>query len=121
LLDGGRTAHSSFYIPVDVQDLQNPPRLAYDSAEAEKIRQATAVIIDEITMLQKDSFEYIDATIRSVSPLSKRSLPFGGKIMLISGDWKQLLPVVENAQNQRIEAVAECVKQSPLYCSRRFT
>jgi uncharacterized protein (DUF1330 family) len=66
-------------------------------------------------MLHVDAFDYIDATVRSVMPHGQRHLAFGGKVVLISGDWKQLLPVVEGAANERLEAVANCVKQSPVY------
>jgi hypothetical protein len=100
---------------VDELLLREPPRIPFESAEAEKIRNATAIVIDEVTMLRDDVFDHIDATIRSVMPASKRHLPFGGKAVLISGDWKQLLPVVEGAANERLEAVACCVKQSAVY------
>lgn len=115
LLEEGRTAHSSFYTPVDDLQLHEPPRIPFESDEAKKIRQATAIIIDEVTMLHADAFDHIDQTVRSVMPSSQRRLPFGGKVVLISGDWKQLLPVVEGASNERLESVASCVKQSPIY------
>jgi hypothetical protein len=115
LLEDGRTAHSTFYIPTDELKLLEPPNIKFESEEAKRIRKATTIIVDEVTMLHVDAFNYIDASIRSVMPAEKRHLPFGGKVVLISGDWKQLLPVVEGSANQRLEAVANCVKQSPVY------
>jgi hypothetical protein len=115
LLEEGRTAHSTFFTPIDAFQLQEPPRIPFESDEAQKIRKAKAIIIDEVTMLHADVFDHIDATVRSVMPAGQRHLPFGGKVVLISGDWKQLLPVVEGAADQRLEAVASCVKQSSVY------
>ena len=115
LLEGGRTAHSTFYTPTDEIQLHEPPRIPYDSEEAKKIREAKAIVVDEITMLNADAFDHIDQTVRSVMPAGKRGLSFGGKVVLISGDWKQLLPVVEGAANERLESVASCVKQSSVF------
>ena len=115
LLEGGRTAHSTFYTPTDELRLHEPPRINYESEEAKKIREARAIIIDEVTMLNADAFDHINETVKSVMPIGQRELSFGGKVVLISGDWKQLLPVVEGAANERLESVASCIKQSPLY------
>ena len=95
LIEGGTTVHSAFFIPIDL-DAQTEPRLQYQSARAEQIRNAKLIFIDEYTMLNKEVFAMVDKTIRSVMPAGPlRDLPFGGKTIVPSGDWKQLLCVVQ--------------------------
>ena len=57
------------------------------------IKKASLLIIDEYTMGNKKIYETID---RSFKELLKNDLPFGGKLILFSGDWAQCLPVVPN-------------------------
>jgi len=95
LLQDGQTAHSAFDVPLDL-DPRSPVRLTAQSPRGIAIREASVLIIDEISMINKEVLHYIDKTVRSVCPINKRHLSFGGKIVLISGDFKQLPPVVLN-------------------------
>ncbi|GBN15295.1 hypothetical protein AVEN_169486-1 [Araneus ventricosus] len=61
------------------------------SPEADKLRQAVLIIIDEITMLTKDGLRCIDSLLRD---LMNNDKPFGGKVIIIGGDFRQTLPVV---------------------------
>ncbi|GBM13182.1 hypothetical protein AVEN_64383-1 [Araneus ventricosus] len=61
------------------------------SPEADKLRQAMLIIIDEITMLTKDGLRCIDSLLRD---LMNNDKPFGGKVIIIGGDFRQTLPVV---------------------------
>jgi hypothetical protein len=45
LLIGGATAHRQFYIPNDV-NYRTPPNVNYESAGAQKFRDADVIIID---------------------------------------------------------------------------
>ncbi|GBN17800.1 hypothetical protein AVEN_95678-1, partial [Araneus ventricosus] len=53
LLKGGRTVHSGFKLPVPVLDTPLSS-MRPTSPEADKLRQAVLISIDEITMLTKD-------------------------------------------------------------------
>ncbi len=64
-------------------------------------------------MLNVDCLRFIDESIRSIMTGRNRHLPFGGKVVCISGDWKQLLPVVEHETPAGI--MAATIRNSPLY------
>ena len=101
LLDGGTTAHSAYKIPIEV-DRTMPSQMLYE--QAERLRNAKVHIVDEVTMLHKDAFDHIDKTLREAHPLhdEKRAIPFADQTIIISGDFKQLLPVVtENPQRPK--------------------
>jgi ATP-dependent DNA helicase PIF1 len=89
----GRTAHSAFKVPLDVT-ANSPPDLDPKSERGIRIANAQVLILDEISMLHKQVLSFIDRQVRSVCPVDKRHLPFGGKTVLLSGDFKQLTPVV---------------------------
>ncbi|GBM43073.1 hypothetical protein AVEN_126160-1 [Araneus ventricosus] len=61
------------------------------SPEADKLCQAVFIIVDEITMLTKDGLRCIDSLLRDFMNNDK---PFGGKVIIIGGDFRQTLTVV---------------------------
>ena len=61
-------------------------------------------------MGNKRIYETVD---RSLKDLFKNDLPFGGKLVLFSGDWTQCLPVIQNADRANI--VAQTFKASHLW------
>ncbi|KAL3115858.1 hypothetical protein niasHT_007158 [Heterodera trifolii] len=109
LLIGGGTAHRHFYVPNDVSD-ETAPMLNFESAKAQILREADLIIIDEISMLSSKVLRYIDRLLRDVCAMS---LPFGGKVIVLSGDWRQLAPVVEHGTRE--DQVAESIKMDKLF------
>ena len=97
LLITGMTAHRAFRIPENV-DRSTPPKFSYEKDDSMKLREANVVIIDEISMLHKDVFDFINRTLQDLQPRNEKKLPFGGKVVVIGGDFKQLLPVVEGIE-----------------------
>ncbi|XP_060519159.1 uncharacterized protein LOC132697633 [Cylas formicarius] len=93
LIRNAATIHSSFGIPrergVDDTPVSN---LVGESEAADDIRNARLVVLDEVFMLVSWMLEMIDAVCREYGQ-SRR--PFGGKTVILSGDPKQLLPVVK--------------------------
>lgn len=62
------------------------------------IESASLIIWDEALMAHRKCFEALDRTLRDV--LSERDssladVPFGGKIVVLGGDLRQILPVIE--------------------------
>lgn len=112
LLLTGRTAHSTFRIPIGC-DSEDAPRIAAHERLADRLRGARVIIIDEVTMVDKDIFNYIDRTLRSLYTGPEKELPFAGKVICISGDWKQRLPIIPGAKRPAI--VAATVKNSDTY------
>ncbi|XP_025680359.1 uncharacterized protein [Arachis hypogaea] len=95
LLPDGKTTHSMFNIPVELTK-DTVCRIKKDSAKAEVIRLAD-LIWDEAPMTNKLAFKALDRMLRdimvSVSDRNK-DLPFGGKVVVLGGDFRQVLPVI---------------------------
>ncbi|XP_022040970.1 ATP-dependent DNA helicase PIF2-like [Helianthus annuus] len=96
LLDGGRTAHSRFVIPINI--IENSVCSIEPNTElGDLIKRATLIIWDEAPMTHKHCFEALDRTMRDISCSSQpnmQSKPFGGKVILFGGDFRQILPVI---------------------------
>ncbi|KAL8049007.1 hypothetical protein ABFX02_07G104800 [Erythranthe guttata] len=90
LLPGGRTAHSRFKLPFDVDDV-DIGKVSKQSSLARMIREAKLIIWDEAPMANRHSVEAFELLL---SDLCDSSLPFGGKIVLFGGDFRQTLPIV---------------------------
>ena len=66
LLDGGRTAHSRFAIPINVID-DSMCSISADSDLADLIRDTKLIIWDEAPMVNRLCFEAFDRTLRDIS------------------------------------------------------
>ena len=129
LLIGGGTVHRQFNVPNDVSD-DTIPRINVASGRAEQIRNADLIIIDvgvrylivnypfscniflfkEISMLSKKVFNYLNRFLKDVCGNQK---VFGGKTVVLGGDWKQLPPVV--GHGTREDQIHESIKMDPLF------
>lgn len=100
LLPGGSTVHNTFRVAIDLDPLM-PSQLRYSDLQAKRLREASLIIIDEVSMMHRDVFNHIDKTLRSLYHQSdvRNGMPFAGKALVIGGDWKQLLPVVTNGND----------------------
>ncbi|KAL3844193.1 hypothetical protein ACJIZ3_001596 [Penstemon smallii] len=90
LLPGGRTAHSRFKLPFDALDKTNG-KISKQTSLAKMIREAKLIIWDEASMANRFSIEALDLTLADICDKSE---PFGGKIVLFGGDFRQTLPIV---------------------------
>ncbi|XP_042755612.2 uncharacterized protein LOC111907183 [Lactuca sativa] len=100
LLTGGRTAHSRFIIPLvltKVSICSIPP----DCELASLLRKASLIIWDEAPMIHKHAFEALDRTLKDIfkyhNPRNS-NLPFGGKVIVFRGDFRQILPVIPSGK-----------------------
>ncbi|CAN1189509.1 ATP-dependent DNA helicase PIF1 [Linum perenne] len=75
LLPDGVTAHSRFKIPLEIDNLSTC-MVKKGSEVAELLKSATLIVWDEAPMIHR--------------------LAFGGKVVLLGGDFRQFLPVVPN-------------------------
>ena len=117
LLSGGRTAHSRFRIPLNVTE-QSLCGIKPNSDIADLLKQTKLIIWDEAPMIHKHAFEALDRTMKDVlqsnsSPNS--DLPFGGKVMVFGGDFRQILPVVPNGSRRDI--LNASITSSPIWNS----
>ncbi|XP_021836944.1 ATP-dependent DNA helicase PIF1-like [Spinacia oleracea] len=113
LLHSGRTAHSRFSIPIHLNE-NSCCRITQGSNLAFLIQTARLIIWDEAPMVHRHAFEEVDRTIRdimqTVNP-SASDRPFGGKTVVLGGDFRQILPVVP--RKGRAEIVDASVSRSP--------
>jgi hypothetical protein len=79
VLVGGRTLHSTFWIPIDVTD-NTESRVKAHKEYAEPIKQVELVFIDEISMLHRDVLKYLHTMFKDVC--SNDEL-FGDKVIVI--------------------------------------
>ncbi|XP_056862974.1 uncharacterized protein LOC108853762 [Raphanus sativus] len=95
LLPGGRTAHSRFSIPLN-PDETSTCTLAHGSDQANLVKASSLIIWDEAPMMSKYCFEALD---RSLSDIVGKhdTQPFGGKVVVFGGDFRQVLPVINGA------------------------
>jgi hypothetical protein len=97
LLDGGRTAHSRFKIPVQGLNSTSTCYISRDS-ELATLLQATALIVwDEAVMMHRHVFEAVNRSLQDIMAVINptfKFLPFGGLVVVFGGDFRQILPVV---------------------------
>ncbi|KAL7583175.1 hypothetical protein Lser_V15G43646 [Lactuca serriola] len=104
LLTGGRTAHSRFIIPINLTE-DSFCRINPKSDLASLVRKTSLIIWDEAPMVHKHAFEALDRTLKDilkcVNPRNS-NIPFGGKVIVFGGDFRQILPVVPGGSRQNI-------------------
>lgn len=109
LLPNGRTVHSRFKLPLKLTE-SSVSFLKVNSKEAEIIKAARLIIWDEAPMANVYALMCVD---RLLKDLMDNDVPFGGKVIVLGGDFRQVLPVVPHASRQTI--VQNCIKFSPLW------
>ncbi|KAK9683442.1 hypothetical protein RND81_10G141700 [Saponaria officinalis] len=104
LLPGGRTAHSRFEIPIELFD-NSTCNISHNTQLAELLRETSLIIWDEAPMDHKYAFEALDRTMKDIIGLrdkEAKSKLFGGKVILLGGDFRQVLPIVSKGARQDI-------------------
>ncbi|XP_035838923.1 uncharacterized protein LOC118486528 [Helianthus annuus] len=112
LLPGGRTAHSRFKIPFEL-DKDSCCLIDVGTDLAGLINDVALIIWDEAPLQHRYAFEAVDRTFRDICrnniPGADRRV-FGGKCVALGGDFRQILPVIPLAP--RSEIVASVVNKS---------
>ena len=98
IMAGGRTAHSRFKIPIKLED-NSVCNFTKQSGTAALLREASLIIWDEVAMTRRQAVETLD---RSLQDIIGCDLPFGGKVMVFGGDFRQVLPVVPRGTRAQI-------------------
>jgi len=115
LLPGGRTAHSRFKIPCDL-DEATVCEIKRGTILSELIEVTSLIIWDEALMTNRKAFEAVDRSLRDIQSAhcpDASSIPFGGKVVVLGGDLRQILPVVEGGS--RAQVVHATIVNSPLW------
>ena len=104
LLPGGRTAHSRFKIPCEVDD-DMICDVSRGTMLSELIELTSLVIWDEALMANRKCFEALDRTFRDIEKVKNPQaahIAFGGKVVVLGGDLRQILHVVEGGTKQDV-------------------
>ena len=109
LLQLGRTFHSRFKAPL-TPNKDSICSIDAQSSLAKLIRISRIIIIDEASMLHR---YYLEALNRTLQDLMSNVEIFGGKLLVLSGDFRQCLPVIPHAE--RVQIVDATLNKSPLW------
>ena len=110
LLRAGRTVHNLFKLPVPVTET-SVCNIRPNSPHAEYLRSLDLILMDEASMIDVHAFHAIDKSLRDITQHS--NVPFGGKLIVLGGDFRQVLPVVPHAGPAEI--IEHCLKRSHLW------
>ena len=87
LMPGGRTIHSTFDLPIKITSKSFSKIKRRNSIKAKILQQAKIIIVDEAPMANKNVLECLD---RSLQYICNSKLPFAGKTVILSGDFRQI-------------------------------
>ena len=94
----GRTMHSRFKIPMNCKKY-SPLTIKRQSTTAELIRKTKLIIWDEAPMAHKNILFWLDRQLRDIMDNNK---PFGGKCLMLCGDFKQLPAVIPGGSEKAV-------------------
>ena len=109
LLEGGRTAHSTFHIPLAVNDTSTC-NITQCSHLYPVLQQTSLIIWDEVPIQHKHAIEAVNRTLQDL--LGKNS-PFGGITVLFGGDFRQTLPVIPHGVRQQL--ISASIRRSHIW------
>ena len=110
LLPGGRTLHFKAAVPIKLHD-KSMCKIKENTAHARLMQEASLLIIDEKTMGQREVFETVDRSLRLIRKCENQ--PFGGLPVVMSGDWRQTLPVTPGGS--KADIIANSLKASKIW------
>ena len=111
LLHGGRTAHSTFKLPLNLSHTESPVcNIARGSGLALLLQRCQLIVWDECTMSHKGALEAVDRTLRDLRQTDRL---MGGVLLLLSGDFRQTLPVIP--RGTPADELKACLKSSYLW------
>ncbi|XP_070203407.1 uncharacterized protein [Littorina saxatilis] len=111
LLTGGKTAHSTFRLPLDLTSTETPTCcISRGSGKARLLQECRLIVWDECTMSHRAAFEALDRTLQD---LRKNDTLMGGVTIVLAGDFRQTLPVIP--RGTKADQLQACVKSSYLW------
>jgi len=103
LLEGGQTAHSVFKIPIAL-GRDSMCSIPVQSDSAELFWEAKLIVWDEAPAQHRHYAEAVDRTLCDI--MRRPDLPFGGKVVVFGGDFRQCAPVVSRGFRASIVSAA---------------
>ena len=112
LLEGGRTCHSRFGLPVPMPPEDVSSSISWKSNRAEVLRGARLIVWDEAPMAPREALDCVDRLLQDLMEVDE---PFGGKVVVLGGDFRQVLPVMPHGSRE--EVVAHSIQSHGLWAS----
>jgi len=111
LLQGGRTAHSAFKLPLDLAHNESPVcGISKGTGLAKVLQESSIIIWDECTMSHKRALEALNRTMQD---LQRNKRIMGGVVVVLAGDFRQTLPVIP--RSTPADELNACLKASSLW------
>jgi hypothetical protein len=115
LLEGGRTTHSRFHIPLNISgdstcDIKQGTHLGA------LLNKTSLILWDEAPMAHRNCIEALDKSLRDILRCTNENsdkIPFGGMTVVLGGDFRQILHVV--TKGRRAHIVNASIKRSYLW------
>uniref|UniRef100_A0A8I6XIZ5 ATP-dependent DNA helicase n=1 Tax=Hordeum vulgare subsp. vulgare TaxID=112509 RepID=A0A8I6XIZ5_HORVV len=98
IMPGGRTAHSRYKIPIKLTH-NSMCSFTKQSGTAELLKQASLLIWYEVAMTKSLAVQTLDGSLHDIMECA---LPFGGKVAVFGGDFRQVLLVVTRGTRAQI-------------------
>jgi ATP-dependent DNA helicase PIF1 len=115
LFPKGRTAHSMFSIPLVIHEASSC-NIDKQSPRGKLLLHTKLIIWDEAPMMNRFCFEALDRTLRDIMSSqdeNNKDKPFGGKVVVLGGDFRQILSVIRKANREDI--VSSAVNSSKVW------
>jgi hypothetical protein len=112
ILQEGHTAHSTLKFPIEIINGIVRCAIPFDSPLAEQLKEAKVLIWDEIFGARKELIEAADVFFQE---LHDNTDPFGGLLVVFSGDLRQTLPKLQHGRRGQIANL--CFTRSKLFSS----
>lgn len=115
LLPRGRTAHSRFKIPIDI-DETSICNIKRGTMLPDLLIESALIIWDEAPMTHRRCFEALDRTLRDIlseTCPTNSIIRFGGKPVVLGGDFIQIFPVVP--KGSRLAVINASITNSDLW------
>eukprot|EP00106_Octopus_bimaculoides_P009294 XP_014776736.1 PREDICTED: uncharacterized protein LOC106873752 [Octopus bimaculoides] len=108
LLPGGRTAHSAFKLPLHLVKYESPScNITKTSEKGMLLQKCQFIVWDECPMAHRRALEALNTSLQDIRDCTT---PMGGITLLLSGDFRQTLPVIP--KGTRADEVSACLKSS---------
>ena len=111
LLQGGRTAHSTLKLPLNLAHSEAPLcNISKGTGQATVLQECALIVWDECTMSHKHALEALNRTLQD---LRNNQTIMGGVVVLLAGDFRQTLPVIP--RGTMADELKACLKASYLW------
>ena len=103
LLPTSKIVHSRYHIPINIFDESTCE--IKQGIVAELLLKISVILWDEASMAHRNCLEALDHSLHDILCIQNpncASKPFGGNVVVLGGDFQQILPVVKKGRREDI-------------------